>query len=114
MLIRLRESYVVGAGPVVLDVVSGEGQKSLIRVRLGGVVLKEAKTIEKLNLGSGPDLEGKTLRVVATVTDTNQATNHTSVTYTFTNDGEKKEFTSDHTVDSEGETVDYDAKFLLI
>jgi hypothetical protein len=114
MLIRIRDSYIVAEGPVTLDVSLGEGQKGFIEVLLSGKVLASGTRIEGLELGDGQALAGQKLRITSTVTDTNPMTNRTSVTYRLSGGKSDRRYMSRHEVDSEGDTVDYDAIFLLI
>jgi hypothetical protein len=111
MLVRLRESYLIGTNPVILDVIVGEGQKGLTEVLLNGATIASGASIHGLSL---PAISGQKLRVTSTVTDTNPDTNNTSVTYTLSGGKETQSFVSAHTVGSAGDTVDYDAIFLLI
>jgi hypothetical protein len=114
MLVRLRESYLVADGPVTLTVDVGEGQKAFVEVMLAGAVIGSGSRIPELQVGHGPAIAGQKLRITSTVTDTNDKTNRTSVTYTLAGGKETRRFASAHEVDSEGDTVDYDAIFLLI
>jgi hypothetical protein len=114
VLVRLRESYLVGESSVKLDVEIGDGQKAYVEVLLNGNLLASGNSIGGLDVGLGPALSGKKLRITATVTDTNANTNHTSVTYTLSGGAANQSFQSTHDVDSAGDTVDYDAIFLLL
>ena len=111
MLVRLRESYLISTGPVTIDVTVGEGQKGFTEVLLNGATIASGSSIHALTV---PGISGQKLRVTSTVTDTNPATNNTSVTYTLSGGKETQTFTSAHAVGSAGDTVDYDAIFLLI
>lgn len=114
MLIRLREAYTLANERVRLDVVVGEGQRGFIEVRLDGTPLANGHEITGLEVGSAADLAGRKLRIIATVTDTNLSTNRTSVTYTLSGGARTQSWNVQHEVDSEGETVDYDAIFRLL
>ena len=114
MLIRLRDSYLTGTGPVHLDVTIGDGQRAYVEVSINGTVLDSGSQITQRLLGGGPELAGKRLRVTSTVTDTNPSTNHTAVTYVLRHGQSEKRWVSDHTVDVEGGTVDYDAIFMML
>lgn len=114
MLIRLREAYELADGDVRLSVVVGEGQRGFIEVLLDGAPLEHGHEITTLRVGAGSELAGRKLRVTATVTDTNTSTNRTSVTYTIRGGERTRSWTVQHEVDTEGETVDYDALFRLL
>ena len=114
MLVRLRESYVLADGDVTLDVTVGEGQKAFLEVLLNGLSIGHGADVSGLVVGKGSELAGSRLRITATVTDTNTDTNRTSVTYRLTGGRSTMVRTSEHTVDIDGDTVDYDAIFLLL
>lgn len=114
MLVRLRESYLLKAGPVTLDVDVGEGQRGYVEVQLNGRLIQSGPGISQLRLGDGSDLRGGRLRVTSTVTDTNPQTNRTNVTYRLSGGQRDTSYISSHEVDRPGGTVDYDAIFRLI
>ena len=98
----------------MLDVTVGDGQRAFVEVLLDNVVIKTGHQIVGLTVGTGSDLRGRRLRVTTAVTDTNPATNHTSVTYQLTGGAADRTVTSEYTVSSAGGTVDYDAIFPLL
>lgn len=114
MLVRLRDSYILAEDDVTLDVTVGEGQKAFLEVLLNGLPIGHGADVSGLVIGNGTELAGSRLRITATVTDTNTDTNRTSVTYRLTGGRSPKVRTSEHTVDVDGDTVDYDAIFLLL
>jgi hypothetical protein len=114
MLIRLRDSYLTADGDVKLTVTIGEGQRGFVEVLLNGAVLGSGSGITDLTIGAGPIVAGTRLRVTSTVTDTNEMTNRTSVTYELEGGARPQSWVSDHTLDADGGSVDYDASFLLI
>lgn len=114
MLVRLRESYIVGDRTVILDVTIGNGQRGYIEVLLNGTLIASGPRISGLAVGADAAVARQKLRITATVTDTNVDTNHTSVTYTLSGGAATQKFQSTHDVDSAGDTVDYDAIFLLL
>jgi hypothetical protein len=114
MLVRLRDAYVLADDDVKLDVTVGEGQKAFLEVLLNGRPIGHGADVKDLAVGKGSELAGSRLRITATVTDTNTDTNRTSVTYRLTGGRSTMVRTSEHTVDIDGDTVDYDAIFLLL
>lgn len=114
MIVRLRDSYTTDEGPVRLDVTVGDGQKGRIKVNLDDNFLGGGADELHLEVGQGSSIAGKTLRIVATVTDTNEATNLTEVTYALSGGQSPRTWVSRHTVDDEGETVFYDTAFDLL
>ena len=114
MLVRLKDSYVVADDEVRLTVEIGQGQKGYVEVFLDGTRIGQGDGITDLLVGPGPKLGGQRLRVSSTVTDTNQNTNNTSVTYTLTGGRQTQSYDSRYEVEAPGETVDYDASFRLL
>ena len=114
MLVRLRDSYVLDAGDLIVSVTPGEGQKAYVELLLDGKLVGSGASIADLRVGSGAELAGRRLRATATVTDTNPRTNNTSVTFLLRSDRTARSWSSAHTVDVEGATVDYDAIFVLL
>ena len=114
MLVRLRDAYIVADADVTLDVTVGEGQKAFLEVLLNGLPIGHGADVKGLIVGKGNEVAGSRLRITATVTDTNTDTNRTSVTYRLTGGRTTMIRTSEHTVDIDGDTVDYDAIFLLL
>jgi hypothetical protein len=114
MLIRLRDSYLTANADVKLSVTIGEGQRGFIEVLMNGAVLASGNGITKLSIGAGPNVAGNRLRVSSTVTDTNEMTNRTSVMYELEGGARDQSWVSEHTIDADGGSVDYDASFLLI
>ena len=64
-------------------------------------------------LGNGIELVGKSVTVFSVVTDTNDQTNRTSVTYRLSGGPTPLEHTMSLAVDNERDSVDYEATFAL-
>jgi hypothetical protein len=96
-----------------LSVVVGDAQIGASIVKLGKKTLGTG-TITDLVLGAGPALRGKPLYVKSAVTDVNDSTNHTSLTYRFRSGSAIREYVSMASVDVEGDSVIYRAKFNLV
>lgn len=98
---------------VRLSVIIGDAQIGASVVKLGKKQLKTG-VIDDLALGTGSDLRGKALFVKSVVTDVNDSTNHTSLTYRFRSGTKVRDFVSMATVDQDGDSVIYRAKFNLV
>jgi hypothetical protein len=95
---------VQSAQEVSLSIVVGDAQIGSSYVQLDGVK-KDDGQISDLALGKGADVKGKTLAIKSVVTDVNDATNNTSITYHVGG----QELSQTATVDQEGDSVVYRA-----
>jgi hypothetical protein len=111
--VSLVTDYEVAAGDVKLSVVVGDAQIGSSIVKLGTKPLAQGE-IANLTIGSGPKVKNKPLFVKSVVTDVNDSTNHTSVTYRLTGGRVDQDFLSTATVDENGDSIIYRAKFNLI
>lgn len=112
-VVVLVTDYEVSDKPVRLRVIVGDAQIGASVVKLGRKLLGSG-AIDDLNLGNGSTLRGKPLFVKSVVTDHNDNTNRTSLTYQFRCGSETREFTSMASVDEDGDSVIYRAKFNLV
>jgi hypothetical protein len=106
--------YVVSDGDVVLTVSVGNGQKGRVKAWLEDTVIAgPADGITAKTVGRGPDLVGKTLEVIATVTVTNPMSNGTVVSYLVS--GGKGQIDERTTRDGSGvgDTIEHHAKFVF-
>lgn len=111
--VDLRADYEVGTKPVSLTILIGDAQIGSSIVKLNSVE-KGRGDIDALPLGSGPSIKGKPLTTKSVVTDVNDMTNKTIVTYQLSGGKRDQEFTSSATVDEEGDSIIYRALFNLI
>lgn len=72
-------TYVVGKGPVTLDVLIGEGQKGKIAILLNGTEVARGDGRVRKQLGSG--LAGATVEIFSVVNHTNPQSSRIAVTY---------------------------------
>jgi hypothetical protein len=105
--------YDVEDKPVQLTVLVGDAQVGASVVKLGKKILASGE-IDKLDLGNGKQLRGKPLFVKSAVTDVNDSTNQTSLTYEFKCGAKRRRFQSEATVDEDGDSVIYRAKFNIV
>ena len=110
--VDLITSYQTGAGKVTLDIVVGDGQIGASVVKLNQKEIARDQILG-LNLGEGNTLTGKTITVKSVVTDVNDATNKTSISYIFKR-GVKQIFQSKAEVDQNGDSIIYRALFRFI
>ena len=105
--------YEVAKDDVTLTVVVGDAQIGSSIVKLGTKVLGQGD-IDGLAIGSGPKIKHKRLFVKTVVTDVNDNTNHTSVTYQLAGGRLDQEFACAGTVEENGDSIIYRAKFNLV
>lgn len=99
----------VADGDVSLSIVVGDAQMGSSVVRRGderGEVLAIGDVAD-LALGTGAALRGTAVYVKSIVTDINDATNFTSITYQFRSGGTTTPLELSAAVDAEGESVVY-------
>ena len=112
-VVDLRSDYEVAAGDVILTIVIGNAQIGSSVVKLGSKELGR-RDINNLKVGSGPALKGKILKTKSVVTDVNDRTNKTSVTYKLKGGSRDQAFVSSGTVDNNGDAIVYRAAFKLL
>jgi hypothetical protein len=103
--------YQTAAGTVLLTVVVGEGQDGLSRVTLDGAELAMSETIQQLEIGEGPELIGKKLKVTTSVTARNPNSRRTIVTYTLEGGAAQRSHPSRGPDTALNVTVDFVARF---
>ena len=84
----ISESYKTAHGPVKLSIVIGDAQLGTSVIKLGLQELTRGPDITGFEIGQGPKLAGLVLSIKSVVTDVNDKTQHTSITYLLTG-GEK-------------------------
>ena len=96
---------------ILLSIVVGDAQIGSSYVQLEGDKDKKGEgQISNLALGTGEEVRGKTLAVKSVVTDVNDATNSTSITYRVGG----QELSQTATVDQEGDSVIYRATIQFV
>jgi hypothetical protein len=110
--VRTTGTYTVGQNEVFLTVSIGDAQIGGSIVLIGSKAIGRNQ-IEKLSLGDGADLKGKSVKIKTTVADVNDQSNRTSVTYKFSGGPNplNTEVTSE--VDNDGDSMVFNAKFAL-
>ena len=111
--VDLVTSYQTGAGELSLSIVVGNAQIGASVVRLNKKVLAQGE-ISDLELGGARGLAGKALNIKSVVTDVNDATNKTSITYVLTRGAQVQEFTSKAEANGNGESLVYRALFKFL
>lgn len=94
---------------ISLSIIIGDAQIGGSYVQLGDTKKGEGQ-ISALSLGTGAEVTGKTLEMKSVVTDVNDSTNHTSITYRIA----AQELTQTATVDQQGDSVIYRATIRFI
>jgi len=95
---------------VTLSVNAGaQGQTSDMTITLDNkIIIKNlAGDFGETALGTNIKIAGKVLRIVATIADTSQVTNFTSLTIHLKGGQENSDFPLSKTVDQEGDSADY-------
>ena len=111
--VNLETDYEVAETDVILTVVVGDAQIGASVVKLNTKTLGMGE-IAKLLVGSGPKVRRKNLYIKTAVTDVNDSTDHTSLTYRLGGGKNDREFISSATVDQDGDSIVYRAKFHLV
>ena len=112
-VIDLRADYEVGDDDVELTITIGDGQIGTSVVKLGTKELGRG-AISDLPIGAGPSIKTKSLTTKSIVTDVNDRTNKTSVTYVLTGGVRDQTFQSLGTVDQNGDVIICRAAFKLV
>lgn len=111
--VSMETDYKVATATVKLTVIVGDAQIGSSLVRLDAAELGRGD-INGLTIGKGPQTRGKTLSIKSVVTDVNDATNHTSITYAISGGAADQMFSQMAMVDEEGDSVIYKASIHLI
>ncbi|MBN8859708.1 MAG: hypothetical protein J0H29_15035 [Sphingobacteriales bacterium] len=104
--------YIVdGSGNAVsLEIkVGAEEQTSDMTIHLDNTMVAENHSgdLPATTLGTNKSINGKKLRIVATITDTSRKTNFTSLSIRLTGGMDANNFSLSKTVDEEGASADY-------
>lgn len=113
MSVKFERDYLVGDDKVFLSIGIGDKQIGTSVVSLSGELLRMGE-IEDLLLGKGADLDGKQLNIKTVVTDVNDKSNKTSVTFTHKGGKEDETFTLQSEVKEEGDSLIYRTTINLI
>lgn len=111
--VQMETDYKVATDSVKLSIVIGDAQIGSSLVLLDQSELGRGE-INAVAVGAGPQIRGKTLSVKSVVTDVNDATNHTSITYRLSGGAADQAFSQSATVDAEGDSVIYKATIHLV
>jgi hypothetical protein len=111
--VDLTTDYEVAAGNVLLSIDIGDAQIGSSIVKLDQEELGRGD-ISELVVGIGPKIRGKALIIKSIVTDVNDSTNHTSITYKLKGGLRDIRYVSSATVDEDGDSIIYRAHFNLI
>lgn len=112
MAVELDATYVVrSSSPVKLTVVIGDAQLGTSLVRLGSQKPLTVGQVKGLAIGKGSSLRGRKLFIKSVVTDVNDKTNHTSISYKLSGGTAPASFGLDATVEEEGDSIVYRATF---
>lgn len=112
MNVKIDTTYKVSQSDVSLTIIIGDAQLGASIVMLGDKELGIGE-IENLLIGKGPDIAGKILSIKSIVSDVNDKTNHTSIRYVLKGGKNEKEYDLGGTVDEEGASIIYRARFHL-
>lgn len=114
MAVELEASYAVRPkGVVKLTVVIGDAQLGTSLVRLGNARAMVVGQVKNQGIGAAAKLIGRKLFVKSVVTDVNDKTNHTSITYKLSGGVAPASFGLSATVEEEGDSIVYRATFIF-
>jgi hypothetical protein len=111
--VKLETDYEVGDAPVRISILIGDGQFGTSVMWVGEHIFGPGD-IEDVVLGTGPDLIGETLVIKSNVTDINDQTNHTSVTYDLDGGMAAARHVVEAIVDEEGDSVIYRTRIRFV
>ena len=109
-IVDLIADYHTSPADLILTVEFGDAQIGASVVKLSGTE-RGTGEITDLKIGSKQAVVGKKVTVKSVVTDVNDKTNRTSVTYTLRSGKLKQVFVSSGTVDVNGDSIIYRALF---
>jgi hypothetical protein len=109
---NLNTLYLINDGTkkVNLEITIGEeGQTSLLTVRLDRKNMKEnqAGNLANIEIGQNNELNGKVLKITATITDTSKKTNLTSIKIKMSGGVLASNYELYKTVENEGDSANY-------
>ncbi len=89
--------------------VGDEGQTSLLTVRLDRKIIKENHegNLTNIEIGKNSDLNGKVLKITATITDTSRKTNVTFLNIKMSGGVLARSYPLYKTVENEGDSANY-------
>jgi hypothetical protein len=106
------KSLTIGTGQVTLQVSIGFAQIGVTSVYLGQKIIPLDPATQKFNIGS--NLKGQTLTVITVVTDINQNTDQTQVTYDWSDGVSSQSFSSQVSVSQNGGMACYQCSIALL
>jgi hypothetical protein len=112
-IVDLRADYEVDDKDVKMTILIGNAQIGSSIVKLDNTE-KGRGDITGLLIGSGSKIKGKSLKTKSVVTDVNDQTNKTVITYRLTGGKRTQEFTSSGTVEQNGSSIIYRSLFRLV
>ena len=110
----LNTEYHVTDKPVTLTVVIGDGQLGSSYVQLDGTKITSGEKISNFTIGAGVQIKGKVLRIKSIVSDVNDMTNHTSISYQLKGGVKDATYALESTVANEGDSVLYRAEIAFV
>lgn len=113
MSVKFERDYLVSDGAVFLSVSIGDKQIGTSVVTLSGAILRMGD-IKDLKIGEGPALDGKVCSVKTVVTDVNDSTNMTSVTYHLVGGKKDEQFVLESEVKKDGDSIIYRTKITFV
>lgn len=89
--------------------VGDEGQTALLTVRLGRKIIQEnhSGNLSNLEIGKSNELNGKVLKITATITDTSRKTNVTFLNIKMSGGVLSRSYPLYKTVENEGDSANY-------
>lgn len=89
--------------------VGDEGQTSLLTVRLDRKIIQEnhAGNLDNIEIGKNSELNGKVLKITATITDTSRKTNVTFLNIKMSGGVLARSYPLYKTVENEGDSANY-------
>lgn len=109
----LKTDYTVAAGEIFLTIIIGDAQIGASYLSINGEKIA-AGQIKNQKIGDGAELKTKTLLVKTIVSDVNNKTNRTSVTYQLKGGVKDCTYGLEATVANEGDSINYEAEFKFI
>ena len=110
--VSMESTYTVPDGDVHLTIVFGDAQIGSSIVYLNDAPLRDGK-IDALPIPIPPDKTSH-LHVKSVVTDVNDKSNHTSITYTLSAGAASQTYSQNATVDREGDSIIYRAHLEMV
>jgi hypothetical protein len=114
MAFSLETDYYVDKKDIVITITIGDAQLGASILKLNGKEITRGDDIKDFVIGKGEKIKNKSLLIKSIVTDVNDKTNHTSITYKFKGGKLDCEYYLDGTVASEGDSIIYRATFNFV